>query len=70
MKFVMTVTVDVDLNGVESNEIKAALEQGIRHLFGEGAVTGESDAEVNSWDVEIKVEEPPKGCPFCGGPNH
>lgn len=69
MKFTATLTVDVDLNGVDADEIKAALENGIRRMFGEGAVTGDSDAEVDAWDVKVEAEEPepPKGgCHICG----
>jgi len=69
MKFTAELTVDVDLNGVDAEEIKTALESGIRRMFGEGAVTGDSDAEVNTWDVKVEAEEPepPKGgCHICG----
>jgi len=75
MKFTAILMIDVDLNGVDAEEIKAALESGIRRMFGEGAVTGDSDAEVDSWDVKVESwdikeseePEPPKGgCYICG----
>lgn len=69
MKFTATLTVDVDLNGVDAEVIKSTLETGIRLMFGEGTVTRGLDAEVSSWDVKVEAEEPepPKGgCHICG----
>jgi len=53
-KFVVTLEVNVDLNGVPPSVIDAALRSGIQRMFDEGLVTGESDAVVDTWDVEVK----------------
>lgn len=72
MKFLLKLEVDVNLNGTNPKEIKGAieyikdaLEYGVREMFGQGDVTGSTEAEVESWDVRVDVPVIGK-CPACG----
>lgn len=48
-----TIEVTYDLNGASVEEMKYNLDSAIFHLFGEGAITRSSEAEVDKWDVKI-----------------
>lgn len=55
-KFTLVVNVDVDLNGVSSKDICENLIALVERGMGEGAITLDSEAEVNSWEANVTPE--------------
>lgn len=56
-KFVLTMELDVELEGEDENFIKSNLKSGINHMFNEGWFTGSSNAYVANHSVAIEVGE-------------
>lgn len=50
----LTLSVDYELNGELIEDMKMALQQAIQREIGNGALTGETAAEVDRWDLLVE----------------
>lgn len=53
MRIKLVLTVDYDPNGVNDAELRRQLDSMIARAVGNGELTGESAAIVDTWHVEI-----------------
>jgi hypothetical protein len=49
-----TVTITYNPMGVSKKELQSRLATAIRYMFGEGLITGETNAEVDDWTYSIE----------------
>jgi len=54
MKRRITIDIDYSLNGTPPEKIDDLLDHAMRLLAGEGLLSGETTAEVDTWHYEIK----------------
>lgn len=50
----LRLRVTYDLNGVALKELYRLLDYAVRHLMGEGLITGETEAVVDDYRYEVK----------------
>lgn len=53
----LTLSVTYDLNGVSPHALAHLLVSGIQRMTQEGALSGYTDAEVDTWTVDTKIRE-------------
>ena len=49
----LEIRVEYECNGVSHAELVSALHLAARHLADNGLLTGENEAEVESWDCDV-----------------
>ena len=54
IRFKATVDVRYLMNGVGPIELAMLLKESLTSLFGEGRITGETEAEIEQWGVSVK----------------
>lgn len=54
LKLKLTAVVEYDLKGTNPLEVKGNLEDIVGNALGNGLLTGNSDAEVDSWSVSVE----------------
>ena len=48
------LAVALETNGVSREDLKSRIENDINKLFGDGAITGDTEAEVDTWYLRIR----------------
>lgn len=55
----LTLDVTYEANGEDIGELKRMLEQAVERSIGNGMLTGETAAEVDSWSMKVAEQEEP-----------
>ncbi len=70
MKLRLTLEVEYNRNGETTDYLKELLRGIVDHAMGEGLVTGETEATVESYTATVEELPDTSRCHICGGPNH